>query len=179
MSEVPGLSRHDITELLEELATRLDAVDAAARIYVVGGAAIALDWDTRRSTHDIDAVLHPRETVRSVAAQMAVERHLPDDWLSDGVAAFVPTRDTDRRPRVVVRCGNVEIVTAPPDHLLAMKMTAFRQGDMEDLRVLVRHLRLTSAGQIADLCERVYGPDSAVLPPRDELLWQGDVILGA
>lgn len=31
-----GLSRHDITQLLEELARRLDAADVAARIYVVG-----------------------------------------------------------------------------------------------------------------------------------------------
>ncbi|WP_404389559.1 DUF6036 family nucleotidyltransferase [Humibacillus xanthopallidus] len=172
-----GLSRHDITQLLEELARRLDAAEVAARIYVVGGAAIALDWDTRRSTHDIDAVLHPRETVRSVAAEMAIEHHLPDDWLSDGVAAFVPTRETGRRPRVVARYANVEIVTAPAPHLLATKMAAFRQGDMEDLRVLVRHLRITTAGEIADLCERVYGPDSAILRAREELLWQAALIL--
>jgi hypothetical protein len=174
---VSGLSRAEISELLDELASRLAAAEVAARIYVVGGAAIALNWDTRRSTHDIDAVLHPRETVRDVAAQMAVERHLPDDWLSDAVAAFVPPRDTGRRPRMVARHGNVEVVTAPAEHLLAMKMAAFRQGDMEDLKVLIRHLRLNSPEQVADLCERVYGPDSAVLPSRDELLWQAGVIL--
>lgn len=173
---MPALSRAEIAELLDELASRLEAAEVEARIYVVGGAAIALDWDSRRSTHDIDAVLHPRMTVREVAAKMAVERHLPDDWLSDAVAAFVPPRDTGR-PRVVSRHGKVEVVTAPPEHLLAMKMAAFRQGDMEDLRVLVQHLGLTTAEQLADLCERVYEPDSAVLPPREELLWQAGVIL--
>lgn len=174
---MPGLSRAEISELLEELSSRLAAEDVAARIYVVGGAAIALDWDTRRSTHDIDAVLHPRTTVREVAAQMARERRLPDDWLSDGVAPFVPPRDTGRRPQVVARHGNVEVVTAPAEHLLAMKMAAFRQGDMEDLRVLVRHLRLTTPEEVADLCAQVYGSDSAVLPPRDELVWQAAVVL--
>lgn len=173
---MPALSRDQIAGLLEELASRLAAAEVEARVYVVGGAAIALDWDTRRSTHDIDAVLHPRATVREMAAQIALERGLPDDWLSDAVAAFVPPRDTGR-PRVVVRHGKVEVVTAPAEHLLAMKMAAFRQGDMEDLRVLVDHLHLTTPEQIADLCEQVYEPDSAILPPRDELLWQAGVIL--
>jgi hypothetical protein len=163
--------------LLEELASRLAAADVAARIYVVGGAAIALDWDTRRSTHDIEAVLHPRETVRGVAHQMAVERGLPDDWLNDAVTAFVPPRTTTTRPRILARHGNVEVVTAPPEHLLAMKMAAFRQGDMEDLRMLVHHLQLTTPEQVADLCERIYGPDSVVLPARPDLLWQAGVLL--
>lgn len=119
---MPGLSRAEISELLDELASRLAAAEVAARIYVVGGAAIALSWDTRRSTHDIDAVPHPRETVRDMAARMAHARRLPDEWLSDAVTAFVPPRDTGRRPRVVARHGNVEVVTAPAEHLLAMKM---------------------------------------------------------
>lgn len=58
-----------------------------------------------------------------------------------------------------------------------MKMGAFRQTDMADLRLLVRHLGLTTPQDVADLYERVYGPDSMVRPGREDLLRQAGVIL--
>lgn len=58
-----------------------------------------------------------------------------------------------------------------------MKKAAFRQGDTAHLRILVAHLRLGTSDALANVCERGYGPDSAVLPGRSELLWQGEVIL--
>lgn len=177
MTPMSELSREEIVELLDELAARLGAADVAARIYVVGGAAIALDWDTRRSTRDIDAVLRPALTVRDVAAQMGKERHLPADWLSDAVAHWVPAESRTAPARVHLRRGAVEIVTAPATHLLAMKMAAFRATDMSDLRLLVEHLGMTQAREIAVVCQEVYGPDSIALPSQDDLLWQAQVIL--
>lgn len=171
------LSRDEILELLDELATRLAAAEVAARIYVVGGAAIALDWDARRSTRDVGAVLRPALTVRDVAAQMAAERHLRIGWLSDAVTPWVPAESRAAPPRVHLRRGAVEVVTAPAAHLLAMKMAAFRATDMSDLRLLVRHLGMTRAPEIAAACEQVYGPDAPGLPSRDDLLWQAQVIL--
>lgn len=171
------LTRERIESLLTELGERLAAQGVAARIYVVGGAALALEWDPRRSTRDIDAVLQPATTVMEIAAQMSRERHLPPGWLSDAATAFVPARDDGLPGRTLAVFDRVAIVIAPAEHLLAMKMGAFRQTDMADLRLLVRHLGLTTPKQIADLCEQVYGPDSLVLPSREDLLWQADVIL--
>ncbi len=63
----------DIRDLLVELSRRLHAVGAGADIYLVGGAAIAIEFDSRRSTTDIDAVYHPEQTVQDVATDMAQE----------------------------------------------------------------------------------------------------------
>lgn len=45
-------------------------------MYVVGEAAIALAFDERRATRDIDAVFEPKATVYEVAAEMAAEHEL-------------------------------------------------------------------------------------------------------
>jgi len=41
----------------------LSAKGVAGHLYIVGGAAMAVEFDTRRSTRAIDAVLHPPTTV--------------------------------------------------------------------------------------------------------------------
>lgn len=168
--------RNTVTELLTELGTRLAAHHVAGRIYVVGGAVMALEWDARRSTRDIDALLDPPTTIKDVAAQLAAERALPPEWLSDAVTLFLPPGPPPTG-RVLGRFGALDIVIAPAEHLLAMKMAAFRHSDLSDLRLLIHHLGLTNADAIADVCESVYGPDGVVLPPRADLLWQAGVIL--
>jgi Nucleotidyltransferase of unknown function (DUF6036) len=58
-----GFDRDKIMELLTELGRRLSAKGVAGRLYVVGGAAMALEFDTRRTTRDIDAIFDPPTTV--------------------------------------------------------------------------------------------------------------------
>ena len=85
-----GFDRDTIIELLTELGRRLSAKGVAGRLYVVGGAAMALEFDTRRTTRDIDAVLHPRTTVADEAASMALDLGLPPGWLSECSTALHP-----------------------------------------------------------------------------------------
>jgi len=73
-------------------AGRADADELAAMIaerpremYVVGGAAIALTFDERRSTRDIDAVFEPKRAIYDAAAEIAGERGLAEGWLNDAV----------------------------------------------------------------------------------------------
>jgi len=88
-----GFDRDKIIELLTELGRRLSAKGVAGRLYVVGGAAMALEFDTRRATRDIDAVLHPPTTVALEAAAMAKDLGLPRGWLSDAASPFIPLPD--------------------------------------------------------------------------------------
>ena len=80
------LTADDVRELLTELGRRLQAKGVAATVYVVGGAAIALEVDARLVTADVDAVFHPETTVRAEAEALATERGLPKNWLNDSVA---------------------------------------------------------------------------------------------
>jgi hypothetical protein len=169
------LTKEEITGLLTELGQRLRASGVEAQLYIVGGAAIALGIDTRRVTVDIDAVFHPETSVRDEATAMAAEHGLPAAWLNDSVKAFVPGDDVGSVPLAV---PGLAVAVASPEHLLAMKMAAYRPGtDQRDLELLFGVLSITSAEQAADLCVRVYGEHTVVLPSHDELVLSAQAVL--
>jgi hypothetical protein len=53
------LSRDDIVTLLNELADELEARGTHGDLFLVGGAAMALAYSTRRATRDLDAIVEP------------------------------------------------------------------------------------------------------------------------
>ena len=168
------LAVDEIRELLAEVGRRLEAAGVHGTLYIVGGAAMALEFDARRVTVDVDAVLHPATTIKEVAAEIAAERGLPRRWLNDAARAFIPGGDEDA---VMLDLPGIAVAVASPRHLLAMKLAAFRPGDMSDLELLFRVLDIRSAETAADLAVEVYGEGSVVLPEREELLLSSQAIL--
>ena len=162
-----GFDRNKIIELLTELGRRLSTKGVAGRLYIVGGAAMALEFDTRRTTRDIDAVLHPPTTVADEAASMATELGLPPAWLSAAASPFIPLPDENP---VSLDVEGLQVAVSSPANLLAMKMAAGRPQDLTDLVVLFRHLKIRSPEQAVDIAERMYGDDSVVLSERRESL---------
>lgn len=57
-----------IRELLTELGRRLDERGLSAQLFVVGGAAMALAFNSRRVTRDLDGVFEPKAEVYEDAA---------------------------------------------------------------------------------------------------------------
>jgi predicted nucleotidyltransferase len=170
-----GFDRNRIIELLTELGRRLSAKGVAGRLYIVGGAAMALEFDTRRTTRDIDAVLHPPTTVADEAASMARELGLPPGWLSAAASPFIPLFDEDP---VSLDVEGLQVAVSSPANLLAMKMAAGRPQDLTDLVVLFRHLKIRSPEQAVDIATRMYGDDSVVLSePRESLLLLAESVL--
>lgn len=51
-----GLGREDIRALLDDLSAELAARGARAKLFLVGGAALAVAYDATRATRDLDAV---------------------------------------------------------------------------------------------------------------------------
>lgn len=170
-----GFDRDKIIELLTELGRRLSAKGVAGRLYVVGGAAMALEFDTRPTTRTIDAVFHPPTTVADEAASMATDLGLPQGWLSAAAQAFIPLPDEDP---VSLDVEGLQVAISSPANLLAMKMAAGRPQDLADLVVLFRHLKIRSPEQAVDMAERMYGADSIVLSePRESLLLLAESVL--
>jgi hypothetical protein len=170
-----GFDRNKIIELLTELGRRLSAKGVAGRLYIVGGAAMALEFDTRRTTRDIDAVLHPPTTVAEEAASMAADLGLPPAWLSAAASPFIPLADEDP---VSLDVEGLQVAVSSPANLLAMKMAAGRPQDLTDLVVLFRHLKIRSPQQAVDIAERMYGDESVVLSePRESLLLLAESVL--
>lgn len=150
------MDRAEIIAALTSLAEELEREGASAQMYVVGGAAIALAFDERRATRDIDAVFEPKATVYEAAARVGERAGLPPGWLNDAVKGFLEGEDPGAAP--ILDLPGLSVLTASPQTLLAMKVLAHRPGeDDEDVRLLAAHLGLDQADQVLDLAERTYG----------------------
>jgi hypothetical protein len=150
------MDRKEIIAALTALAGELERRGTSAEMYVVGGAAIALAFDERRATRDIDAVFEPKNLVYEAAATVADRLDLPPGWLNDAVKGFLGGDDPAAAP--VLDLPGLRVLAASPEILLALKVLAHRVGeDEEDVRLLASELGLTSAEQVLALAERTYG----------------------
>jgi predicted nucleotidyltransferase len=163
----PLLDRSSIEDAFRRLGDRLARRGIVADLYIFGGAAMALAYDARRSTRDIDAVFQPHGVVLDEARAVANELGLPQWWLNEQASSYVAPGGDPDAPRVFDHPG-LRVSAASPEHLLAMKVLAARRRDAEDIRFLVKHLQLTDAGQVLALCGEIF-PEEEV-PPRARLV---------
>ncbi len=174
----PLLDRAAITEALRRLGDRLARRGVVADIYVFGGAAMALAYDARRSTRDIDAVFHPNGIVLEESRAVAAELGLPQWWLNEQASAYTAPGGDPDGPRVFDHPG-LRVQAASPEHLLAMKVLAARRRDSDDIAFLLGHIGLRTVEDVLALCAESFPdepvPDRArliledVLQPRDPL----------
>jgi hypothetical protein len=163
----PLLDRAAIEDAFRRLGDRLARRGVVADLYVFGGAAMALAYDARRSTRDIDAVFQPHGVVLDEARAVADELGLPQWWLNEQASTYVASGGDSNAPRVFDHPG-LRVSAASPEHLLAMKVLAARRRDADDIRFLVKHLNLTTVDEVLALCAEVF-PDEEV-PARARLV---------
>jgi hypothetical protein len=168
----PLLDRRLIEDAFRRLGDRLARRGVVADIYVFGGAAMALAYDARRATRDVDAVFEPHGIVLDEARIVAGELSLPEWWLNEQASAYVAPAGDAAAPRVFDHPG-LRVAAASPEHLLAMKVLAARRRDGDDIRFLVQRLGLTSVDQILAVCAEVF-PDEPV-PDRAKLVLEDAV----
>jgi hypothetical protein len=162
-----GLDRAAIVRLLDQLSEQLDRRGARADLFLVGGAAMALAYDARRATRDLDAVFAPTAVVREAAASVADDAGLAPDWLNDAVKAFLP--GDDPAARTVYESSSLRVDVASPRYLLAMKLLAARAGaDTDDIAALYRLSGLTTVEEGLDLVQAAY--PGVTVPPKTQYL---------
>jgi hypothetical protein len=168
--EDPLLDRRAIEDAFRSLGDRLARRGVVADVYIFGGAAMALAYDARRATRDIDAVFQPHGLVLEEARAVAVELGLPNWWLNEQASAYVARGEDTNAPRVFDHPG-LRVSAASPEHLLAMKVLAARRRDADDIRLLVKHLHLSSVNEVLALCAEIFPeepvPDRARLALED------------
>jgi Nucleotidyltransferase of unknown function (DUF6036) len=151
-----AFTRARILSALEALGEELTREGVRGQIFIVGGAAMALAYSTRRVTKDIEAVFEPKSSIYSAAAKVAQELGLPEDWLNDAVKGFMPS-GADEHPRPIPDIRGIEVTAASPRYLLAMKLMAMRFGeDDEDIEILLRECGVQSADEALDLLKHIY-----------------------
>ena len=158
------MDRSEIDGALRELSEVLDRRGVVARIYLVGGAAMVLAYESRFSTDDVDGSGYPTAAVLAAAEEIAERRGLQPDWLHDSVNVYFPTlKEPDWRP--VFKVGTVEVVVADERTLLAMKMRASRgRRDEVDIKFLLDKCGVTSVDGALALYEEYFPEDE--LPDR-------------
>jgi len=142
-----------IDRLLRELAAELDHRGVKGRMFVVGGAAMALAYGRDRVTRDIDAVFEPKEEIYRIARMIAARHGLAADWLKDGVKGFMHGADPDAT--VVFDEPGLSLEVASPRYLFTMKALAARvDRDARDLQWLYQLCGFTSVADALDHLER-------------------------
>lgn len=149
------MDRSEIVTALTTLGAALDARGTTGELYMVGGAAIAMAFDQRRSTRDIDAVFEPKMVIYEAAAQVADQLGLPVGWLNDAVKGFL-VPDPEASP--VLEVPGLRCLAASPRILLALKVLAHRVGeDEDDVRLLAGALGISAADEVLSVAEHVFG----------------------
>lgn len=156
------MQRDEIMRALTALGEELARSGVTADLYVVGGAAIALAYDERRATRDVDAVFVPKAEVYRAAAHVGEDLHLPEGWLNDAVKGFL--LGPDPFDTEIFEVPGLRCEVASPEMVLVLKCLAHRIGeDDDDVRLLATKAGLSSAGDVLNLVERV-APERLLTP---------------
>lgn len=157
-----------IRSLLDALGQELEAGGQRGELFLVGGAAMAFAYDTRRATRDLDGVFEPKQIVYAAAARVAAARGIAEDWLNDAVKGFLPGPDPDAQ--VFFERPGLSVRVASPRYLLAMKLLASRvERDEDDIRALYPLCGFTTASEGLTLLQSMY-PGRPVAPKVQFLL---------
>lgn len=169
MSDPPPrlLDRAGIEDAFRRLGERLARRGVVADLYVFGGAAMALAYDSRRATRDVDALFQPHGIVHDEALAVAAELGLPRWWLNEQASSYVVPGGDPGASSVFDHPG-LRVFAASPRHLLAMKALAARPRDTEDIRRLVELLGLRNAGDVLACVHEVFPEEDP--PERLRLL---------
>ncbi len=152
------LTKERILELFGELDSELAVHGVRGDLFIVGGAAMAVAYDARPATRDVDGIWRPSSEIRDAAERVA-EHHddLDHDWLNDSVKGFLPGDDPGPR-RVVYEGDNLTVSAASPEYMLATKLLASRVArDEDDIALLADLCGIEDVDQGLDLVERFYG----------------------
>ena len=163
------LDREQLLKALEELEKELAQQKVRAELFIVGGAAMAIAYNSRRATTDIDAIFVPTKEVRIAAERVAEKLNIKDDWLNDGVKGFIPGEDPERSS--VYEGPNLSVSAASTKFLLAMKLMASRADrDHDDIKFLYKLCEFTTPEEGLDLLEKYY--PARVIMPRVQFMLQ-------
>ena len=166
------LSATDMRDALREVAERLQRAGVQGRLYVTGGAAMALAYDAERLTRDIDAAItHGHNAVIDAVRAVAAARGWPSTWLNEQATTYMP-QIPDRHSQVVFDHPALQVAAASATHMLAMKARAARAQDIADVTSLLRRCGLTTPDEVDKLTQGVFGEP---LGPRQRR-WIEDLI---
>ena len=168
-------TREELLALLREVGAILVDRRVEATLYVVGGAAMALQFDARRVTRDVDAAIRTDRDDLVEAVALVGQRHgLAPDWLNTRASAFLSNEPDDQA--IEITLPGLRIAVASPEHLIALKLRALRDRDIDDLETLFRHVGITDPQQAAAIHDKLFDDSYIGSLDPDEALYAAQVV---
>ena len=140
MSDSFSMDKEMLDELLKQLGKRYRKIAGKyppVEITVVGGASVIIDYDFRRATADIDAVVMAKSAMKDAINDVGNENGLPRNWLNDDFKktdSYTPRLQTfSKHYRTFSNVLEVRYITG--EYLIAMKLKAGRtyKHDLSDI----------------------------------------------
>lgn len=160
-----GLDHRSIPPLLARVDHELAAITTRQHdLMIAGGAAVALLWDHRRITNDIDVITEGiTPELRKAILRVEIDQQLEPGWFNDAAKVTTPQMQiTD--PHLVYQGKRLRVYVAPAEYVLTMKLFAGREADQRDIPVLIEAAGIQSRQQLYDLVTAGYG--AHLLLPR-------------
>jgi hypothetical protein len=159
------LDRNSIIQAVARLAALLRERRTSGEMCLFGGSAMVMVWRARPSTRDVDAVFSPPGLIRSLADRVRKEQDLAEGWLNNGVSRFLSHKNHVALLGYA-KFNTLRVLAPSPRYMLAMKLIASRIAlapgepeDIQDIRYLVRHLRLGSPQAALTIASGYYRDD--------------------
>ena len=159
------LTKDDILRGLRKIDGRARNAGVLIDLAIYGGAALAIAFDARQATRDVDAVVRGSpDFLRGAAAEIATEENWPVDWLNDGVKGFI----SDNEAMTLMNGfpgspeGGLRIHVPAPSYIFAMKCMAMRpegidgSHDVSDIELLANKLGVKTLDEAFSIIEGFY-----------------------
>ncbi len=161
-----ALSKARLLQALRRLGELAHAEGLTLEVSLYGGAVFTLVYGSRDSTKDVDALVRPAAAGKRLAAVVAQEQNLPEDWLNDHVRQFVAAKEDKRRLTSEDFGPGLRVSTPTAAYLLALKLRACRAplpgyaGDEADILFLLRKTRPASLSAVEEGFARFFPEDA-------------------
>ncbi len=178
------LDRERLRQAFQLLGEHLAGRGHFIELAVYGASAILLQFDWRRTTEDVDAVVregYDEAVLGPSLRHVAEHMQLSPDWLNNAVGMFTPLSEPDSLFHL---SGNfptdqpgLRVLVATPGYLLAMKLRALSnldrgEKDMSDARQLASGLQIITVDDLRRLYVSIHGEE-----PREEMLRRFPAVL--
>ena len=166
------LTRQDILRGLRKIDAEAREAGVLVDLSVYGGAALAIAFDLRNATRDVDAVVRGSpDFLRTAASRVAEEEGWPSDWLN-GVKGFLSVNEQMSLMEGFQAgpAGGLRIHVPSAEYFFAMKCMAMRPDgldgshDISDIEALATKIGFKTAAEALSLVEEFY--PSSRIPPK-------------
>jgi len=153
------MERQDIEACLRDLGDEMEhkRVKGPIQVMITGGAYMLLMVQNRQFTEDIDFFplnfqppTQPSKETRACqsAARAVAKRHgLSRDWINDVSATMLGELGPDPVFQLWATFKKLQVYLPPLNYILALKLFAGRQKDMDDIQALCQQLDITTRAQ--------------------------------